>query len=938
MCTDAIVSALSAQATLTNYRPQVPVQVILVGIETHICVTQTALDLLQIGHEVYILVDGVSSCNAGERGVALERLRKAGATVTTSESILFELLGDASHPAFKAVNALVKETKESTKQALEVFARRPAKKRRLTPPINDDAVSHTVPASELFHRAADWDLEQDYELRSRKKKTAKEVTRLPTKTREGVIRQAQANDVSDAESDSFLGSASDVDKEEDNEDDRLVALRAEAESAPKIPLKQQILQTKEELARLAELLNEDPEEHAGTFKKLAELGGDKAPVAVRKLVLASQAAIYKDVIPGYRIRAYRDEDLGNKISKDVRRTRQYEHALVIGYKNYVHLLASLVKHRKNETELQSLRSVAISCVCTLLLAVPHFNFRTELLNVIIHELAGREATPDFVKCIQTLEKFFQEDDDGAPSLEAVTLLTKLMRAREFAIREETLNTFHHLRLLTELAPVNSEVDRATGVSKLHGKKAKKEKFEHRSKKERKLERERKAVEKDMREADASVNYEEREKMQSETLKLVFATYFRILKERVPSLMGAVLEGLSKYAHLINQDYFGDILEALKDIIQKAEDEEDDNGDNHDQESRNATRETLLSTQTAFTLLSNQDAAKSASALHLDLSFFSSHTFMTLYPLSVDSEIELGPKSARLPDPHAQQGQNKVNVSTPILLLLRVLHSVLLTPSQPPPTVKVAAFYKRLLTVALQLPEKSSIAVLNLLYKITEKHGRKIEALWYSDERKGDGVFRGESETVEGSNVFAVGSGIWEEELLRKHYCPQVREQVTAIDKVIAERNVFRMHESRVYYMPLRLANLATSVARDNLVSMGTCVGKFSKTGKFRLHITALDMIAAHARYKVWVKANGEMPFLYGGNVVKAHVGRWSDVDVPEHSGIVVLSMDDTPLGFGVTARSSAEATKKSAEPTMVVVFRQADVGEYLRDEDTLFAS
>ncbi|RMZ92396.1 hypothetical protein DV736_g370, partial [Chaetothyriales sp. CBS 134916] len=154
----------------------------------------------------------------------------------------------------------------------------------------------------------------------------------------------------------------------------------------------------------------------------------------------------------------------------------------------------------------------------------------------------------------------------------------------------------------------------------------------------------------------------------------------------------------------------------------------------------------------------------------------------------------------------------------------------------------------------------------------------------------------------------------------------------------SDRNVFRLHESRVYYLPLRLANLATSVARDNLMSMGTCVGKFSKTGKFRLHITALDMIAAHARYKVWIKANGEMPFLYGGNVVKAHVGRWSDGDVPEHSGIVVLSMDDTPLGFGVTARSGAEATKKSAEPTMVVVFRQADVGEYLRDEDTLFAT
>jgi 60S ribosome subunit biogenesis protein NIP7 len=109
-----------------------------------------------------------------------------------------------------------------------------------------------------------------------------------------------------------------------------------------------------------------------------------------------------------------------------------------------------------------------------------------------------------------------------------------------------------------------------------------------------------------------------------------------------------------------------------------------------------------------------------------------------------------------------------------------------------------------------------------------------------------------------------------------------------------DRHVFRIQGSRVYYVRETLANFAVSVARDNLLSLGTCLGKFTKTGKFRLHITALDVIAPHARYKVWIKQNGEMPFLYGGNVVKAHVGRWSE-DCPEHQGVVVLSMNDTPL-------------------------------------------
>jgi 60S ribosome subunit biogenesis protein NIP7 len=145
----------------------------------------------------------------------------------------------------------------------------------------------------------------------------------------------------------------------------------------------------------------------------------------------------------------------------------------------------------------------------------------------------------------------------------------------------------------------------------------------------------------------------------------------------------------------------------------------------------------------------------------------------------------------------------------------------------------------------------------------------------------------------------------------------------------------RSQGSRCYYVRESLANLATSVARDNLLSLGICLGKFTKTGKFRLHVTALSVIAPHARYKVWVKANGEMPYLYGGNVLKAHVGRWSE-DCPEHQGVVVLSMNDTPLGFGVSARSTAEARK--LDPTGIVTFRQADIGEYLREEDTLFTT
>lgn len=149
-----------------------------------------------------------------------------------------------------------------------------------------------------------------------------------------------------------------------------------------------------------------------------------------------------------------------------------------------------------------------------------------------------------------------------------------------------------------------------------------------------------------------------------------------------------------------------------------------------------------------------------------------------------------------------------------------------------------------------------------------------------------------------------------------------------------ERYCLRIQKDRVYYVSESIAKLATCVARPNLLSLGTCLGKFTKTGKFRLHITALQILAPLCTNKVWVKANGEMPFLYGNHVLKAHVGRLSE-DILEHQGVIVFSMADLPLGFGVSAKSTPEV--RHAQPNAITVFRQADVGEYLRDEDSLFA-
>ncbi|GBF66878.1 isochorismatase domain-containing protein [Trichophyton mentagrophytes] len=106
---------------LPNAASEKPLDAIIVGLESHVCVTQTALDLLSLGHRVYIIADGVSSANAEERHVALARLRDAGAIVTTSESILFEIMGDSKIGVFREISGLVKETGKETKGALEAF-------------------------------------------------------------------------------------------------------------------------------------------------------------------------------------------------------------------------------------------------------------------------------------------------------------------------------------------------------------------------------------------------------------------------------------------------------------------------------------------------------------------------------------------------------------------------------------------------------------------------------------------------------------------------------------------------------------------------------------------------------------------------------------------------------------------------------------------------
>jgi len=84
-------------------------KIVLAGIESHVCVMQTALDLLAQNFRVYLPVDAVGSRYSIDHEMALKRLEKLGATLTTVETCVFEWLGGAKHPRFKEASALVQE-------------------------------------------------------------------------------------------------------------------------------------------------------------------------------------------------------------------------------------------------------------------------------------------------------------------------------------------------------------------------------------------------------------------------------------------------------------------------------------------------------------------------------------------------------------------------------------------------------------------------------------------------------------------------------------------------------------------------------------------------------------------------------------------------------------------------------------------------------------
>lgn len=101
---------------LETHSPDRPIrQIVLAGIETHICILQTALDLLTLGYEVFVVEDATNSRHMSDRWPALCRIREAGGTSCTAESVAFEWCETAGNDEFREISRLVRQKDARTR-------------------------------------------------------------------------------------------------------------------------------------------------------------------------------------------------------------------------------------------------------------------------------------------------------------------------------------------------------------------------------------------------------------------------------------------------------------------------------------------------------------------------------------------------------------------------------------------------------------------------------------------------------------------------------------------------------------------------------------------------------------------------------------------------------------------------------------------------------
>uniref|UniRef100_A0A672FIN5 Nucleolar complex protein 3 homolog n=1 Tax=Salarias fasciatus TaxID=181472 RepID=A0A672FIN5_SALFA len=491
---------------------------------------------------------------------------------------------------------------------------------------------------------------------------------------------------------------------------------------------QKIQEKKLRIAALGSAVISDPISNVKRVKELRGMLMEADPsvaVTVRKLVMVSLMEIFKDVAPTYRIRPLTEDEKTTKVKKETQQLREFEEILVSQYKFYLEDLEQIIKDwkqqkkkRRQAVNLQSyggLAAVAVRCLTELLLALPHFNFHN---NIIVLLVPLMNDVSDM--CCDAFRKLFVQDKLGAASLATVRVISGLVKSLSYSVRPEVLQTLLSLRI----REVKKDIEATKPTKKFMNYQEKKKNL---SRMQRKWKKAEEKLDKELLEAEASENKEHKLKLHTETLNMVFLVYFRILKKAHRSaLLPAVLEGLANFAHLINLEFFDDLLNVLQNLIQS--------GDLSNQES-------LHCIQTVFTILSGQ-----GDVLNIDPLTFYQHLYRML------------------PRLHAGASNDDV------IIVLRCLDTMLTRRKKQVTLQRAMAFVKRLSTLSLHLLPDASVGILAATRAALHSFPKCDFLL--DNEIQGSGFYLPELDDPEHCN--AQNTALWELHTLQRHYHPVVR--------------------------------------------------------------------------------------------------------------------------------------------------------------------
>ncbi|XP_050396217.1 nucleolar complex protein 3 homolog [Patella vulgata] len=488
-----------------------------------------------------------------------------------------------------------------------------------------------------------------------------------------------------------------------------------------------LAEMKEKIASYANTILANPEDNLKKLKELRMmLTTNEISSTVHKLILVSLLEIFKDTIPGYRIRVLTDKEKDHQLKKDTKNLMEYESQFLVNYKHYIEHLQNAVRRFKNskykhlkalpDVCKQSLFEISVKCLASLLANNPHFNYRKDLIQAVIPFMNHKK--PELSTCVcEAVITVFKNDTLGESTLEIVRAIGKFIKSKDFNnIQPKVLETYLSLRI--------TDIDKL--IAETAPKKDKKN-SEDMSRKERKRKKKMRVLENELLETKATEDKSKRLKLHTETLECVFHSYFRILKSASKSpLLPCVLEGLAKFAHLINIQFFNDLFVVLNQLI--------DSGDL-------AYREILHCVQSAFTILSGQ-----GSALNIDPMTFYKHLYRCLLEV------------------HAGTSSNDMSIILPCLYILIMKQKRKLSQQ------KVVAFMKRLSTMALQQLPHGALSLLAAVKQFL--HAYSLSDLLFDNESQGSGIFMPELDEPEYSN--AHNTMLWELQLLRRHYQSDVK--------------------------------------------------------------------------------------------------------------------------------------------------------------------